>query len=617
MLRSQSIYAPDPSVIRCEGAIALGRRIFRTLPEDRYDRGPVVGGGGRWTLVADVRLDDRATLCATLGLNPEEAGTLADSAIVMRAIERWEEAAFSKLVGEFAIALWDRDRETLVLARDFLGNRPLHFHHCAEFAAFASMPKGLLALPEVPTGPDEQTVAEFIALIPLKGPGSFFRGVQRVLPGELVNITRSRIDRARHWDFQPRPLNLRSPDEYAEAAREAFDRAVSSCLRGSEGRVAAHLSGGLDSSAVASTAATLVGSDGTVTAYTSAPRSDYEPSSGKGLYDESGHAAAVAALYPNMKHIVLRTSGRSPLASFDRNFLLYDSPFLNPANGVWLDAILDDAKARGLKILLTGQLGNMTFSYSGAQRLPELLSRGRLVELAKELFLLHRRGMPLRTSGAQTFGPFLPAPVWRAIHRLAGRRTGAGISSAINPQRMKDLAPLAEARGFDFDFRPRADPLATRLWVLGRVDHGNYHKGALAGWGVDTRDPTADRRLIELCLSIPMEQYLTGGTTRALARRAFRDRLPQIVVGETRKGYQAADWHEGLRADWDGAVREAQRIAEVPAAAAVLDTKKLTRLLETRPQGNWNGREQTVSYRLALLRGLSVGHFIRKATGSN
>jgi asparagine synthase (glutamine-hydrolysing) len=618
MLRSQSIYAPDPTVIRCEGAIALGRRLFRTVPEDRYDHGPVVGGGGRWILVADVRLDDRETICAKLGIQPDEAATLADSAIVMRAIERWEEAALSKLVGEFAIALWDRDRESLVLARDFLGKRPLHFHRCADFVAFASMPKGLLALPEIPTGPDEQTVAEFIALMPLKGSGSFFRGAERVLPGELVRISRSHIARTRHWDFEPKSLNLRSPQEYAEAVREVFDRAVTSCLRGSEGKIASHLSGGLDSSAVAATAATLYGSSGAVTAYTSAPRSDYgHPSSGNVFYDESSHAAAVAALYPNMEHIILRTGGRSPLGGLDRNFLLYDSPLLNLSNGVWLDAILDDAKERGLKILLTGQLGNMTFSYSGVQRLSGLLSRGHLVQLAKETFLLRRRGTPLRSTAAQTFGPFLPATVWRAIQRASGRRAGAGTYCAIHPKRLEDLDRLAEARGFQFDFQPGRDPLANRLRVLGRVDHGNYHKGVIAGWGIDTRDPTADRRLLELCLSIPTEQYLRGGTTRALARRAFRERLPQVVVGETRKGYQAADWHEGLRADWSGAVREAQRIAEVPAAAAVLDTAKMTRLLEARPRGRWNGREQTVSYRLALLRGLSAGHFLRKATGSN
>jgi asparagine synthase (glutamine-hydrolysing) len=78
------------------------------------------------------------------------------------------------------------------------------------------------------------------------------------------------------------------------------------------------------------------------------------------------------------------------------------------------------------------------------------------------------------------------------------------------------------------------------------MDQGNYNKGVLGGWGVDMRDPSADRRLVEFCLSVPPEQFLAGGVPRSLARRAFADRLPPEVLRERRKGYQAADWFEGM-----------------------------------------------------------------------
>jgi asparagine synthase (glutamine-hydrolysing) len=78
-----------------------------------------------------------------------------------------------------------------------------------------------------------------------------------------------------------------------------------------------------------------------------------------------------------------------------------------------------------------------------------------------------------------------------------------------------------------------------------RVDLGNYNKGMLAGWGLDWRDPTADRRLVEYCLSVPMEQYLGAGERRWLGRRALSDRLPAAVLDAKDRGYQAVDWHEG------------------------------------------------------------------------
>lgn len=219
ILRAQRIYAPDPAAVRSDGSIALGRRLFRTLPEDIHDRGPVVGGGGRWTLVADVRLDDRESLCTALGIDAPTAERLADSAVVMRAVERWGDAAIPRLIGDFAIALWDRDRERLHLARDFLGQRPLHFHSASGFVAFSSMPKGLLGLPDVPTGPDELAVAEFLALIPEKRDASFFKGVKRVQPGEVVTFTASEFTCTRYWRYEPTPLRLKTrktmPKRYA------------------------------------------------------------------------------------------------------------------------------------------------------------------------------------------------------------------------------------------------------------------------------------------------------------------------------------------------------------------------------------------------------------------
>ncbi len=155
------------------------------------------------------------------------------------------------------------------------------------------------------------------------------------------------------------------------------------------------------------------------------------------------------------------------------------------------------------------------------------------------------------------------------------------------------------------------------MWALRRVDSGNYTKGYLAGWGIDVRDPTADRRLIEFCLTVPADQYLRHGVRRALARTAFADRLPARIVNETRKGYQAADWHEGLTAGRDELAGELGRIEACEAAGTTVDHAKMRGLAETMPDEGWHKPATTEKYRLSLLRGVSAGHFIRKAAGSN
>lgn len=620
MLKAQQVYAPDPPVSWSGGDIALGRRLFRTLPEDRYDRGPVTGGGGRWTLVADLRLDNRPELCAELGIEPGRAAILSDAAVAMAAVERWEDGAIPRLVGDFALALWDRDRGRLLLARDFLGERPLHYHRGGRFFAFASMAKGLHALPEVPPAPDTATVAAFVALMPENGPETFFAGVEKVLAGHIVTVTRDGLRSERWWRPERRELGLHGTAEYAEGLREQFDRAVADRLRGSEAGVASHLSAGLDSSTVTATAARLLApGGGRLTAFTAVPREGYHAGEHpEAILDEGPHAASVAALYPNIDHILVPGDG-SPIANLDRHFFLHERPVLNLCNSVWSNRIQDLARERGLGILLTGQRGNMSFSFDGMPFLSQLAASGRLLRLARESWALIRNGSRVGTVAAQAIGPFLPALVWRAIGRVRGRGRKLTDYTAINPEAVEGMRLIERAaeRGLDTNYRPRRDSHETRLWALGRTDLGNYHKATLGGWGIDSRDPTGDRRLIEYCLSVPAEEYLRDGRRRALARTAFADRLPAAVAEERRKGYQAADWHEGLTAARDQIAEEVGRIAASAPACSAVDAARMERLVREWPTSGWTRQANVQKYRLALMRGVSAGHFARRASGSN
>lgn len=619
MLQAQRVYAPDPPAKWGGGRIAIGRALAKSLPEDRFDRGPVTGADGSRVLVADVRLDNREELCEALGISAPEAAMMADSHILMRALDRWDEEAVDRLVGDFAFACWDEARQRLLLARDYAGQRPLQYHRGRDFFAFATMPKGLHALEKVPPEPNQEAVAQFLALLPESGPETYWRGIDRVLPGHLLVVTPDGVSSRRYWNPARRELRLASPEEYEEGLREQMDRAVKARLRGTGGRVASHLSAGLDSSAVAATAARLLAPEGgSVTAYTSVPREGYEGRGiGTSIADEGPLAASVAALYPNMEHVKVRTGAMSPIDKLDPYFFLFERPFLNLCNGTWAFAILDDAKARRLPVLLTGQSGNMTISYDGMQHLAELAKQGRLLRLSRLAASLISNGTRVGTVAAQVLGPFLPVSLWNAVRRARGKGQGLTQSTAINQAQLPLLERVAKERALDFSYRPRTDPWEARLWVMGRVDYGNYNKGMLGGWGVDVRDPTADRRLAEWCLSVPAAQFLHGGVPRSLARRAFRDRLPAALLDELRKGYQLADWHEGLSAARPGLAMEVERLRAVDPAGQTLDLERMEKLLADWPEGGWHTDEVMRKYRLALLRGVSAGHFLRRASGSN
>ena len=616
MLRSQGIYGKHGRAWS-NGRIALGRNLFSTLPEDRHDLAPQVGGGGSLILVGDIRLDNRDELGAALSISPSRLSGMPDAALALHCFEAWGEAAVERLNGDFAIALWDEREQRLLLARDFLGQRPLHIHKGKDFFAFASMPKGLHAMPEVPIAPDREAVAAFLALMPETGAETFFTGVEKVLPGHVMTVTRQGVSTHRYWHPPETTLRLGDPRGYEEALRAEMDRAVGARLRGCGGRVGAHLSAGLDSSTVAATAARQLAGQGRVIAYTAVPREGYAGGLANSIADEWPLAAMVAADYQNIEHVKIAASGGSPVEALDRYYFAFERPFLNLCNGIWGAAIMDDARSRGLSVMLTGNVGNMSFSFDGMSALPDMLAEGRLVELARTASALLKNGSRVGTVGAQLFGPFLPRAVWRAISRIRGKGRRLSDYTALNPGLEPRMTEMAKARGLDVSYRPRRDPRATRLWALQRVDQGNYNKGYLGAWGLDLRDPTADRRLIELCLTIPAEQYLAGGVPRSLARRAFADRLPQSLLWERKKGYQAADWHEALTSARAEIADEVERCAAVPASAGLLSTERMRKLVADWPADGWNEPETMQNYRLALLRGTSAAHFVRKASGSN
>ena len=624
MLAAQFIYGPHDICQWSGGALAIGRRLYRLLPEDKYDDQPLRSRDGRVTLVADIRLDNRDDLARELCLAGQETSRLRDAAILLAVLERWGEQGIDRLVGDFAFALWNAHAQRLLLARDFVGNRPLHYHCGSGFFAFASMPKGLHALAEIPYGPDEQMIAEYICSVPHEGPRSFFRDISRVEPAHVVTVTRQGVVSRRYWQPQ-RPRHRLKFEEYVEGLRHHLDLATRSHLRGANGAVASHLSAGLDSSSVTATAARLMRSQGgKVVAFTAVPRQGYEGRKTKWLiYDEGPLAGAIASQYANVEHVLVNVGYRSPLERFDRAFYACERPLWSPSNFVWVSAVNDAARERKLRILLHAGAGNTTATYHGSELLPELLVRGRFLKLLRAARgLIKHTWIGRRDAVAFTVGPFMPYWLWRwsRARFLNWPREDILDCSAIRPERLKELklAALSRKRGRDYSGRPDRESFRGRAMMLGGFgDEGDSYKGYLGGWGVDFRDPLGDKRLAEFCLAIPTDQYLHDGVPRALAKAAFADRLPQAVLTERKMGYQAADWHEGLTAARDEVVAELQRLATCAPAARALDLEKLKRFADNWPTSDWEDHQILYSYREALLNGLTAGHFLRKASGTN
>ncbi|MDS4057719.1 MAG: asparagine synthetase B, partial [Candidatus Contendobacter sp.] len=547
-------YGRDAQHTHFESGAAFLRTLLRITPEDRLDRQPLVHAENQTLILFDGRLDNREELAGDLGIPGEELRLLADGAIAQRACLRWDTAAVDRLLGDFALACWQPRARRLWLARDPLGTRPLYWHQKPDLFAFATLPKALFAIPGVDKAICEERLHDYLCLLPMIGPDSFFKGIYRVEPGQILVLDGEAITTHRYHRWDPdRELRLKSDDDYLEAFREQVERSVACRLR-SSGLIASYLSSGFDSSTVAALAARqLAAENKLLIAYTSVPREGFDGPVPKGRHgDEGPGARALAARFPNIEHHLIRTTGTTPLDHLEEDVQTLDRPPLNPCNTVWVNAIAAAAARRGAKVLLTGGMGNMTISYTGREYLPWLFGQRQWAAWWREMRGLKRRQPAPRWRGLllQSVAPYLPPVLWGLIERIrSGRRWVLTDYTAIHPDFMERMghANRVKATGWDLSYRPWGDSRRMRIAVLERMDNGDYQVAANAD-GLERRDPTADRRLIEFCLAVPDHQYLCEGRTRWLLHRLMGDTLPpEILLAQTR-GYQAADWYESMAA---------------------------------------------------------------------
>ena len=626
--RMRSALAPhggDGSSTWTASGIGLGQELKRVTAEDLAERQPLVSRDGLRALVSAGRIDNRAELSGELRL-AWQSPRVPDSAFILAAYERWGADCVRHLIGSFSFAIWEARSKRLLLARSPFGAKPVFYYQAADFVAFATTPKAIFALSGVPRRLSEQSIADLLVLVPLEPGTSLYQGIHTVEPGHLVTADRLGCRVRSFWRPElGNELRLGSDREYADAFTDLFDRVVTDQLR-SLTPVGVLLSGGLDSTSVAATAAPLLARRGErLAAFTGAPRAGFrEPAAPDWLVDESSLAATVAARYENVDLSVIRAEGLF-LDELDSYFDAAEMPYDGTSSRVWYEAIAAEAQRRGITVLLTAQCGNLTMSWHGSGLIRSLVADGRWRGAWREARALAPAGGVRSAAGvfASTgLIPQLPGRVQRAIARprrgddpLLARDDWWSPLSPIHPEfaRQQRVGERSSARAFDHWLARKIDTPAGRLR---RLTHDVRHIGGIDGayaamYGVDIRDPTADVRIAEFCLTLPEEQYSRRGVSRSLIRRAMAGRLPPEILANSRPGIDTADWFERLSAARATVHGEIRRLEENEMARTMLDLTRMRRLANRFDSASSDPYLRMLDYRHVLERGLMMGRFLR------
>lgn len=271
----------------------------------------------------------------------------------------------------------------------------------------------------------------------------------------------------------------------------------------------------------------------------------------------------------------------------------------------WGEAIEADAAERGATVLLSATRGNATISYGNIDILAEWLRKGRIADYLREIDRLSRAGHA-RWRGAIFYSAdeIIPRPL---SNMLAGRSRPTASSLFIN----KDwFARVSKRAAHSNALKP--DVRRKQYDIFTNGDVGIYTKGVLAKSGLDERDPCTDIRLVNLCLALPDEAYLSQGQTRRLARVGLRGVVPDWVLDLRSRGYQGADWVS--RFDIQEARNWIEDIASSANAPALLDVGLLGRAIDQIARLDFEDRvERLQAIGHPLLRALAVGAFIKEA----
>ena len=474
---------------------------------------------GRLTVAADAILDDRAALAETLGMR---AAACSDAALILAAWQHWGAEAPTHLLGDFAVAVHDAEARSLTLVRDHIGARPLYWMRARGEVIVTSYLRALAAMPDLSIGIEEARVARFLRDPSDVTTDCFVAGARAVAPGTLIHITRDGTAEHRWWDpASLTPTRLTNRADHLAAFRAIFERAVADRLC-TDAPIGAHISGGIDSTAVTVEAARRLAQEGrTLNAgYAWAPAvSDACPDQGEG--DERRVIRAVC----DAEGVPLR-DGRADGATF-RALLAREMELEGTADLMDELPVLARAEADGTRVLLSGWGGDEAFSAHGRGHVAHLLRSGRLgpaLALARRAARGLRR--PHRMAGflwRAGLVPMLPGPIYRQFQPFDDIYKGG---CHIHP----DLARRHGPDPGEQSLRLLPHPTAyMRQLILN--GHIGERMATWAAWGaahgVTYRFPLTDRRLMEFVLTSPPDALFEGGRGRALPRDALGHLLPR------------------------------------------------------------------------------------------
>jgi asparagine synthase (glutamine-hydrolysing) len=560
-------YGPDAEGYICKDNFASLYRAFHTTKESGRELKPHVMESGS-ILMWDGRLDNRKELNKELA-NKLSANS-ADSEIAAGAYRHWGTGCFAKLIGDWAISIWDPCDQTVILACDPVGIGRLYYSFSGQYATWSTIIDPLVLFANRTFALNEEYIAGILSFFPAAHATPYV-GIDSVPPACFVTLRHKLRTITKYWDFDPnKRIQYREDREYEEHFRETLTTAVGRRLR-SHYPVLAELSGGLDSSSVVCIADAIIahGAAETPRLDTLSYYNDSEPSWNERPYftkveEKRGRAGC---------HIDV---GGQTWFDFQSESIFAATPVssirLSTAADERLAELLRD---QGNRVVLTGTGGDEVTGGvpTPIPELMDLLATGRVKDLAHQLrvWALNQRKpwFHLLIDAARGFLPpslvgipahMKPAP-W--LHTAFVRGNWIALTGYMSRVKLFGSLPAFQENMFALDMLRRqlpCSPLAARP-------------------PREKRYPYLDRDLLEFMYAIPREQVVRPGQRRSLMRRALNGIVPDELINRKRKAFVVRSLWLALSAKYEELVQMSRNM--ILGSLGIIDPYVFSKMLES------------------------------------
>ncbi|MCB9438305.1 MAG: asparagine synthase (glutamine-hydrolyzing) [Anaerolineales bacterium] len=539
---------PDDDGFYQDARVGLAMRRLSII-DLKTGQQPMSNETGRLQVVFNGEIYNYRELRAKLSAEGHHFATQSDTEVLVHAYETWGDDLPKHLRGMFAFALWDMDRERLVLVRDHFGIKPLYTAQLGGTLLFASEIKALLLHPQCPRRLDTTAFDQYLTVRYIPEPRTIFQDIRALPPAHVLIVADGQIETRRYWSFTP--LSNPYPDQASaiEAIRETVADSVRAMLV-ADVPLGAFLSGGIDSASVVAMMSRY--SEG-------APVKTFSIGFGEREHhwDELPTAKAIASHFKTEHHeFRLEPDIISLLPQIVRGF---DQPFADPT--ALLLYILSQETRQHVTVALTGTGGDELLG--GYMRYKGMMQYQRYARLPRPL----RRGaarLASMTIRDATDGRMRSQRVRRFLESgaLSFDQAYLAIVSNLDQQRKRVLytadfrATLQPDYGFIHEPLQGDDPLEaillTELQSYLPYSQLVYGDRMSMAQSLEVRVPLVDQRLIEVAGNIPLAWKIQGGTTKALFREAMRPFLPPEIVNLPKQGFvmPIALWLRGELRAW-------------------------------------------------------------------